>query len=121
MTMYKTMLAELLSDAISEQDESLLAMLQTELRTVREWILGNKQSPKVVFEKLESIRQQIESIEHRGVQNALTILQGQAGHLASIAGQHAAREIQSALANERNIRRKSFKTELSPMSRLFSH
>ena len=105
--------AEMLSDAIGEQDEALLAMLQTELRTVREWILGNKQSPKVVFEKLESIRQQIESVEHRGIQNALTILQGQASNLASIAGQHAASEIQSALTNERNIRRKSFKTGLT--------
>ena len=105
--------AELLSDAIGEQDEALLAMLQTELRTVREWILGNKQPPKVVFEKLESIRQQIENIEHRGVQDALTILQGQARGLVSIAGQHAANEIQSALMNERNIRRKSFKTELT--------
>ncbi|MCL2709349.1 MAG: minor capsid protein [Planctomycetaceae bacterium] len=100
--------AELLSDAIGEQDEALLAMLQTELRTVREWILGNKQSPKVVFEKLESVHRQIVEIEHRGVQNALTILQGQASNLASIAGQHAANEIQSALMNERNIRRKSF-------------
>ena len=105
--------AELLSDAIGEQDESLLAMLHTELRTVREWILENKQSPKVVFEKLESIRQQIETIEHRGVQNALTILQGQAGDLASIAGQHAASEIQSALMNERNIRRRHLKSELT--------
>jgi len=105
--------AELLSEAIGEQDEALLAMLQTELRTVREWILGNEQSPQVVFEKLESIRQQIESIEHRGVQNALTILQGQAGDLALIAGQHAASEIQSALLNERNIRRKHLKSELT--------
>ena len=105
--------AELLSDAIGEQDEALLAMLQTELRTVRGWILANKQSPKVVFEKLESVHRQIVEIEHRGVQNALTILQGQAGDLASIAGQHAANEIQSALLNERNIRRKSLKSELT--------
>jgi len=105
--------AELLSDAIGEQDEALLAMLQTELRTVREWILGNKQSPKIVFEKLESIRQQIETIEHRGVQNAVNILQGQAGRLASIAGQHAAQMLEAVLDNERAIRRKSLKSELT--------
>ena len=33
--------------------------------------------------------------------------------MASIAGQHAASEIQSALLNERNIRRKSLKSELT--------
>jgi SPP1 gp7 family putative phage head morphogenesis protein len=105
--------AELLSEAIGEQDEALLAMLQTELRAVREWVLGNKHSPKVVFEKLESVRKQIVEIEHRGVQNAVNILQGQARDLASIAGQHAASEIQSALTNERNIRRRSFKSKLT--------
>jgi len=77
-------------------------MLQTELRTVREWILGNKQSPKVIYEKLESVRQQIFEIEHQGIQNALTIFQGQAGDLAHITGQHATSVIQSALENERN-------------------
>ena len=105
--------AEMLSDAVGEQDEALLAMFQTELRTVREWIVGNQKSPKVIFGKLESVRQQITEIEHRGIQNALTILQGQAGNLAHIAGHHAAQVIASALENERNIRRKSLKSELT--------
>ena len=105
--------AELLSEAIGEQDEALLAMLQTELRTVREWILGNKQSPKTIFEKLESVRQQIESIEHHGVQNAVNILQGTAAELAQIAGQHTAQMLQTVLDNERAIRRKSLRNELT--------
>ena len=33
--------AELLSEAIGERDSELLAMLYSELRTVREWIIGN--------------------------------------------------------------------------------
>ena len=105
--------AELLSEAIGEQDEALLAMLQTELRTVREWILGNKQSPKVIFDKLESVRQQIFEIEHRGIKNAVTILQGTAGHLAQIAGQHTGQMLEAALDQERDIRRKSLRNELT--------
>jgi len=101
--------AELLSESIGGQDEALLAMLQTELHIVREWILGNKQSPKAIFERLGSVRQQIEDIEHRGIQNAVNILQGTAAELAQIAGQHTT----NALINERNIRRKSFKSELT--------
>ena len=100
--------AEMLSEAIGEQDEALLAMLQTDLRIVREWILGNKQSPKVIYKKLESVRQQIVEIEHRGIQNALSILQGQAGDLSQIAGRHTAQMLEMALENERSIRRKSF-------------
>ena len=105
--------AELLSEAIGEQDEDLLAMLQTELRTVREWILGNKQSPKAIFEKLESINQQIVEIEHRGVQNAVSILQGTAMELAQIAGQHTAQMLGAVLDNEKAIRRKSLRSELT--------
>jgi len=105
--------SELLSEAIGEQDETLLSMLQTELRTVREWILGNQKSPKAVFEKLESVHQQIESIEHRGVQNAVNILQGTATELAQIAGQHTAQMLESVLDNERVIRRRSFKSKLT--------
>ena len=104
--------SELLSEAIGEQDEALLAMLQTELRIVREWMLGNK-SPKAIFEKLESVRQQIESIEHRGIQNAVSIFQGTAAELAQIAGEHTAQMLQSALENERNIHRRTLKSELS--------
>jgi len=105
--------AELLSEAIGEQDEALLSMLQTELRIVREWILGNKQSPKAIFEKLESVRQQIESIEHHGIQNAVSILQGTATELVQIAGQHTAQMLEAVLDNERSIRRTSFKSELT--------
>ena len=107
--------AEMLSDAIGEQDETLLAMLQTELRVVREWILENKKSPKVIFEKLESVRQQIELIEHRGIQNAMSIFQGTATELAQIAGQHTAQMLEAALANERNIRRRTLKISLTEM------
>ena len=88
-------------------------MLQTELRTVREWILGNKQSPKAIFGKLESVHQQIESIEHRGIQNAVKILHGTATELAQIAGQHTAQMLEAVLDNERSIRRRSFKSELT--------
>jgi len=105
--------AEMLSDAIGEQDEALLAMLQTELRVVREWILENKKSPKVIFEKLESVRQQIELIEHRGVQNAMSIFQGTATELAQIAGQHTAQLLEVAITNERNIRRRTLKSSLT--------
>ena len=105
--------AEMLSEAIGEQDEVLLAMLQTELRTVREWILGNTKSPKVIYEKLESVRQQIIDIEHRGIQNAVNILQGAAVELAKTTGQHTAQIIASALENERDIRRNSLKGELT--------
>jgi len=107
--------AEMLSDAIGEQDEALLAMLQTELRVVREWILENRKSPKVIFEKLESVRQQIELIEHRGIQNAMSIFQGMAAELAQIAGQHTAQMLEAALTNERNIRRRTLKSGLTEM------
>jgi len=105
--------SELLSEAVGEQDEALLSMLQTELRILREWILGNKQSPKAIFETLESVRQQVESIEHRGVQNAVSILQGTATELAQIVGQHTAQMLEAVLDNERSIRRRSFKSELT--------
>ena len=105
--------SELLSEAIAEQDEELLVILQTELRTVREWILENKQSPKAIFEKLESVRQQIESIEHHGIQNAVSILQGTATELAQITGQHTAQMLEAVLDNERSIRRKSLKSTLT--------
>jgi SPP1 gp7 family putative phage head morphogenesis protein len=104
--------AELLSEAIGEQDGELLEMLQTELRTVRKWILGNK-NPKAIFEKLESVRGQIVEIERRGIQNAIAILQGTAGELAKIAGHHTAQMLETALENERAIRRKSIKSELT--------
>jgi iron uptake system EfeUOB component EfeO/EfeM len=104
--------AELLSEAIGAQDEALLAMLQTELRIVREWILGNK-NPKMIFDKLESVHQQVIDIEHRGVQNAVNILQGTAGELAQIAGQHTSQIFESALDNERNIRRQTLRSELT--------
>jgi SPP1 gp7 family putative phage head morphogenesis protein len=107
--------SELLSEAIGEQDEALLAMLQTELRVVREWILGNQKSPKAIFEKLESVRQQIAEIEHRGVQNAVSIFRGTAAELAEITGQHTSHMLQSALENERDIRRRTLKRELAAM------
>jgi len=105
--------AELLSEAIGQQDSELLAMLQEEVRIVREWIIGNKKSPKAIIEKLESINSQITAIEHRGIQNAFTILQGQAGELASLTSQQATQEIQTALENEKAIRRTYHKSELS--------
>jgi len=108
--------AELLSEAIGEQDEALLAMLQTELRTVREWILGNKQSPKAIFEKLEIVRQQIGNIEHHGIQNAVSILQGTVAELTQIAGQHTKQMLEAILDNEKAIRRRSFKSELTDRS-----
>jgi SPP1 gp7 family putative phage head morphogenesis protein len=104
--------AELLTKTIGEQDAALLEMLQTELRTIREWILTNK-NPKVIFEKLEFVRGQIVEIEHWGIQNALSLFQGTVGDLAHLAGQHTASEIQAALENERNIRRRSIKSELT--------
>jgi SPP1 gp7 family putative phage head morphogenesis protein len=105
--------AELLSEAIGQQDSELLAMLQAELSIVREWILGNQKSPKAIFDKLESVREQIAEIEHRGVQNTFTILPGQAGELAHLTSLQAAQEIQTALENEKTIRRSHMKSELT--------
>ena len=44
--------ADLLAEALEEQDALLLVMLQMELRIVREWIVTNLKSPEEVFKKI---------------------------------------------------------------------
>ena len=104
--------AELLTEAISGEDAALLAMLQTELRSVRALIIRNQnplQSTKEVFQRLESIQKQIVEISNRGVQNAAQIMQGEMFPFARQAGRYAAEEVQAILANESAIRRRLLK------------
>ncbi len=92
--------ADMLSKAISEQDVALLAMLQTELRPVRELILRNQnplQSYKKISDRLESIQKQITEIQHRGIHDAAKILYEKAEKLARNTSRYTAQEIDAIL------------------------
>ena len=104
--------AEMLAETIGEQDPALLAMLHRELRTVREWIIGNRTHPKKIFDKLQEIHRQIAEFQHRGVGNAAEKLHEQAAEFVDVIAQHEARLLDKLL-NEREIRRRTLKTLLT--------
>jgi SPP1 gp7 family putative phage head morphogenesis protein len=87
-------------------------MLHREMRTVREWIIGNKKSPKAVFEKLESVRKQIVEIKYRDIKKAEEQLRQHAAALASVVSQYEGERL-TVIANERDIRRRTLKSSLS--------
>jgi len=85
--------ADILAEALEEQDTLLLAMLQMELRIVREWIVTNLKSPEEVFKKLASIQKQIVDISDRSIRLSANILHGHAGKLAETTARYTAEEI----------------------------
>jgi len=102
--------ADIFAEAFEEQDTLLLAMLQMELRVVREWIVKNQKSPEEVFKKLASIQKQIVDISDRGIRLSANILHGHVGKLAESTARYTAEEIaaiQNARATERVIRKRT--------------
>ena len=116
--------AEMLSEAIGEQDTELLAMLHKKLRSIREKVIGNRTHPQVIMKELESLHKLTHEHLMPAYQKAMNILHTESGKLAKITSRRTAEEIRAALAErsekiktarktERDIRARTLKSVLT--------
>ena len=103
--------AEMLSKIVGEQDPVMLAMLQKEIRIIREWIIRGRH-PKKIIDRLQALFLKITEHQYSGVENAAEKLHKQAAELAKVVAPFEAKQLETFL-KERNLRRGRIKYKLS--------